>query len=78
MVILFVANMHVGFEAAQTIATEKKVNLGGWIGSPDSTIRSDLSYVICPVQAGYEFTRSLFDKFDQVIFLKDQVISRYD
>ena len=71
MVILFVVNMHGGFEAAQPIATAKKINLGGWISSPESPIESGISYVICPVIAGFEYTKSLFDKFDEVLFLKD-------
>jgi len=71
MVILFVVNMISGFEDARPVARQKKVNLGGWIAGPGSTILPGISYAICPVQAGFAFTQSLFEQFDEIVFLKD-------
>ena len=71
MVVLFVVEMVNGFKSAESVAQEMRINLGGWIAGPESIIAPGVSYVVCPVQAGYEFTKLLFDKFDKVVFLKD-------
>lgn len=71
MVVLFVVDMINGFKDAQLVAQELGANLAGWITGPDSNIEEGMSYTVCPVQAGFEFTKQLFKQFDKIVFLTE-------
>jgi hypothetical protein len=68
---LFVNNHLGGYKEVERICQEQKLSLGGTLFSVTDEIKPRLSYAVSPVEAGFDYTASLFNKFDDVIFLKE-------
>lgn len=69
---LFVNNHLDGYKKeVERICQEQKLPFGGTLCSITDEIKSELSYAISPVEAGFNYVQSLFDKFYEVIFLKE-------
>ena len=66
MKILFVNNHIKGLAEVQEICNKENLLCGGTLMSIDTLIVDGYSYAISPCEAGFEYTMSLFDKFDQV------------
>lgn len=71
MVVLFVFNHLSGLKEYHKICKEKNLIPGGALFTPLDTINLGMSYAVSPVEVGFDYTASLFDKFDEVIFLKE-------
>ena len=71
MKILFVNNHIKGLQAVQEICSKENLLCGGTLISKETPILGGYSYAISPCEAGFDYTISLFDKFDEVIFLTD-------
>jgi hypothetical protein len=69
--VLFVYDHLSNIDEIKKIYSEKKLMWGGVLFSENTPILDGYSYVISPCEAGFDFTISLFDKFDDVIFLKN-------
>lgn len=68
---LFVNNHFSDLTEIRDLCSKKNLLFGGVIISESTPILDGHSYTISPVEAGFDFTISLFDKFDDVIFLKN-------
>jgi hypothetical protein len=71
MKILFVNNHIKGLEEVQEICSKENLLCGGVLMSAETSIIEGFSYAISPCEAGFDYTLSLFDKFDQIRFLKN-------
>lgn len=71
MKILFVNNHIKGLTEVQEICSKENLLCGGTLISEETPIVEGYSYAIGPCEAGFDYTISLFDKFDRVIFLKN-------
>ena len=70
--ILFVINHLQDLKAIQNICQDRKVIFSGTLFSIETEIVPGLSYSISPVETSFDYVASLMDKFDEVIFLKNQ------
>ena len=71
MTTLFVNNHLQGLAEVEEICSKEGLLCGGTLISEETPIVEGYSYAIGPCEAGFDYTISLFDKFDQVIFLKN-------
>jgi hypothetical protein len=69
--VLFVNNHIKGLPEVQEICSKENLLCGGTLISEETPIVDGYSYAISPCEAGFDFTISLFNKFDNVIFLKN-------
>jgi hypothetical protein len=69
--VLFVNNHIKGLLEVQEICSKKNLQCGGTLFSKETPIVDGYSYAISPVEAGFDYTISLFNKFDNVVFLKN-------
>ena len=69
--VLFVNNHIKGFPEVQEICSKENLLCGGTLISKETLIVDGYSYAISPCEAGFDYTISLFNKFDNVIFLKN-------
>ena len=68
---LFVNNHIKGLLEVQEICSKENLLCGGTLISEETPIVDGYSYAISPCEAGFDYTISLFNKFDNVIFLKN-------
>lgn len=68
---LFVNNHIKGLPEVEEICSKEGLLCGGTLVSEETPLIEGYSYAIGPCEAGFDYTISLFDKFDQVIFLKN-------
>ena len=68
---LFVNNHIKGLAEVQEICSKEKLQCGGTLTSKETPILEGYSYATSPCELGFDYTISLFDKFDQVRFLKN-------
>jgi hypothetical protein len=71
MKILFVNDHLKGSAEVQEICSKENLLFGGTLTSEEISILEGYSYAISPCQAGFDYIISLFDKFDQIRFLKN-------
>jgi hypothetical protein len=69
--VLFVCNHLSKLDEVKEICNEENLLFGGTLFLENTPILDGYSYVISPCEAGFDFTISLFDKFNEVIFLKN-------
>jgi hypothetical protein len=69
--VLFVYNHLSRLDEVKKICSEENLLYGGKLFSENIPILDGYGYVISPCEAGFDFTISLFNKFDNVIFLKN-------
>lgn len=69
--ILFVNNHLTDLLEVQEICSKENSQCGGTLFSKETQIVDGYSYTISPCEAGFDYTISLFNKFDKVIFLKN-------
>jgi hypothetical protein len=55
----------------EELCNKENLLCGGTLVSGDTLILNGYSYAISPCEAGFDYIISLFDKFDEVIFLKN-------
>jgi hypothetical protein len=71
MKILFVNDHLKGSAEVQEICSKENLLFGGTLTSEETPILEGHSYAISPCQAGFDYIISLFNKFDQIRFLKN-------
>jgi hypothetical protein len=71
MKILFVNDHLKGSAEVQEICSKENLLFGGTLTSEETPILENYSYAISPCQAGFDYIISLFNKFDQIRFLKN-------
>jgi len=69
--ILFVINHQQDLKAIENICRDRKVIFGGMLLSIETEIVPELSYAVSPIEVNFNYIQSMFDKFDEVIFLKN-------
>jgi hypothetical protein len=69
--ILFVNNHLKDLFEVQEICSKENLQCGGTLLSKETPIVDGYSYAISPCEAGFDYTISLFNKFNNVIFLKN-------
>lgn len=67
MAILFIGDHLSKFDTYYKICLDKNLKPGGTMFHIDQ-MQSDLSYMVSPIELGYDNTLSLIPKFDEVIF----------
>lgn len=71
MRILFVNNHLDALTEALTICQNKNAIFGGAILNGNLELANHYSYAISPVEHTHQYIKSLFNQFDEIIFLKD-------
>jgi hypothetical protein len=69
--VLFVNDHLKGSAEVQEICSKENLLCGGVLHSEEIPILEGHSYAISPCESGFDYTISLFDRFDQVRFLKN-------